>query len=263
MAGAARADATLKASYLFNNTLSSSLAGAPSLTLIDPTGTSGFVTDNVFGNNRTVLHIGGLASPVTSQGGLTFDNSGSLITQNNYSVALSFKFEDRDNNWRRIVDVENRQSDDGFYVDPSNHLDIFPVSGSNVTWTNNAYQNVVLTVASDGTVNGYLQGVGSFTTNTSIMNIVNGNNPGNLVGLFVDNVVAGGQGEWSKADIAVANFYDGVMTQSQVDAFNTNPTAPPPAPGGVPEPSAWTMLIAGFGAAGAMLRRRRRAALAA
>jgi hypothetical protein len=81
------------------------------------------------------------------------------------------------------------------------------------------------------------------------------------VNIFLDNVIAGGQGEWSKADIAVANFYDGVMTQPQVDAFNVNPTALPGAPG-VPEPSAWAMLIAGFGAAGAMLRRRRRAALA-
>lgn len=38
----------------------------------------------------------------------------------------------------------------------------------------------------------------------------------------------------------------------------------PPQPGGngVPEPAAWTMLIAGFGGVGAMLRRRRASALA-
>ena len=89
----------------------------------------------MFGNNRTVLHIGGLAFPVTSQGGLTFDNSGNLITQNNYSVALSFKFEDRDGGWRRIVDVENRHRTTASTSIRANHLDIFPVSGGNVTWT--------------------------------------------------------------------------------------------------------------------------------
>jgi hypothetical protein len=30
-----------------------------------------------------------------------------------------------------------------------------------------------------------------------------------------------------------------------------------PTPGGVPEPATWTMIIAGFGGLGAMLRRRR------
>jgi hypothetical protein len=34
------------------------------------------------------------------------------------------------------------------------------------------------------------------------------------------------------------------------------------APGGVPEPASWAMLIAGFGLTGAAMRRRRTAALA-
>jgi hypothetical protein len=34
-------------------------------------------------------------------------------------------------------------------------------------------------------------------------------------------------------------------------------TPPPPNPGAVPEPATWTMMILGFGAAGAMVRRRR------
>src|SRR5438045_2035361 len=90
-AGGAHAAATLVASYLFNNTLASSVGGAPNLVLTDPTGTSAFVSDTVFGNTRTVLHVGGLASPVTSQGGLTFNSTG-LLAPDNYSVALSFKF---------------------------------------------------------------------------------------------------------------------------------------------------------------------------
>jgi hypothetical protein len=38
----------------------------------------------------------------------------------------------------------------------------------------------------------------------------------------------------------------------------TYETAPIPTPGGVPEPDAWALLIAGFGATGAVLRHRRR-----
>ncbi len=41
------------------------------------------------------------------------------------------------------------------------------------------------------------------------------------------------------------------------------PKLPPPPPPGVPEPGVWSLLIAGFGFAGAMLRRARRQGVAA
>eukprot|EP01041_Mallomonas_annulata_P030482 gene30482-52619_t len=118
-AGAAEA-ATLKASYLFNNNLTSSVGGAPDLVLTDPTGTSAFQTDTVFGNSRTVLFIGGDSSNA-NQGGFTFNSTG-LLTSDSYSIALTFEFLERTNGWRRIVDVEERNSDNGFYVDPVNNL---------------------------------------------------------------------------------------------------------------------------------------------
>jgi hypothetical protein len=40
------------------------------------------------------------------------------------------------------------------------------------------------------------------------------------------------------------------------------PTGSPPTAGGVPEPASWAMMVAGFGMAGAMLRKRRRQASA-
>jgi hypothetical protein len=256
--------ATLVASYQFDNSLASSVGGAPALVLTDPTATSGFVSDNnYFGATRTVLHIGGAATPVTQQGGLTFNSAG-LLTHDSYSVALSFKFEDRDGAWRRILDVQNRQSDNGFYVDPSNHLDIFPVAGS-VNFTNDTYQNVVLTVGPSGpnNVHAYLQGVGEFTTTTDIMDIANADNPNALINLFLDNVIAGGQGEWSAADIAVANFYDGILSADDVVAFNSNPTGLPGGDGGsggaggVPEPGTWALAILGMFGVGSILRRQR------
>ena len=41
--------------------------------------------------------------------------------------------------------------------------------------------------------------------------------------------------------------------------FPPPPPPPPPPVGGVPEPASWTLLLAGFGISGAMLRRARRA----
>lgn len=245
-AGAAQA-ATLKASYLFNGNLSSSVAGAGDLVLTDPTGTSAFQTDTVFGNSRSVLFIGG-DNVNANQGGLTFDSTG-LLTSDSYSVTLTFEFLDRTNAWRRIIDVEERQSDNGFYVDPNNNLNVFPVNGSNAAFTTNAYRNVALTVGPGGVVKAYIDGGASLTANTNIMEI----GPNGTINLFLDNVVAGGQGEWSQSRIAVANFYDGVLTSDEVFGINREPLPT----GGVPEPSTWAMLIMGFGAAGALARRRR------
>jgi hypothetical protein len=45
-------------------------------------------------------------------------------------------------------------------------------------------------------------------------------------------------------------------------AFDIKPVSEVRGPGGVPEPASWALMITGFGAAGAMLRRRRTAALA-
>jgi len=247
----ANADAaTLKASYFFDNTLASSTAGAPDLVAIDPSGTSGFVNDSVYGSARQVYFVGG-TNANANQGDLAFSSTG-LLTSDSYSVALTFEFFDRQNAWRRILDVTNRGSDAGFYVDPSNQLDVYPISGSSVAFNNGVYRNVALTVGPSGlnNVTGYIDGVGSFTTTTNSLDLL----PGGLINLFIDNDMGGGQGEWSTANIASARFYDGVLTAAEVGAINHDPVTPPD--GGVPEPASWAMMLIGFGATGAVLRRR-------
>src|SRR4051812_24213707 len=89
--GVAGATVVLKAEYLFNNSLESTIAGAPTLTLVDPQGHSGFTTDTVFGESRTVFNFQSSSSTPSNQAGLVFDNSGGLVPTNNYSVQMIFK----------------------------------------------------------------------------------------------------------------------------------------------------------------------------
>jgi hypothetical protein len=224
------------AQYDFNNTLASSVAGAPALTVTDPLGASGFVTDNVLGTTKPVWSFQGSASPVTDQAGLTLDTTGLLTRNDVYSLELVFQFTQRENAWRRIVDVSSRQTDNGFYVDPSNNLDIYPVGGG-APFTNNVYHDVFL-VDNAGVVTFYLDGSAQATLTTPVMNIDATNN----INFFLDNVVAGGQGEYSSGSISMVRLYDEALT-----------SVPPPP---VPEPASWALMLAGVGMVGTILRRR-------
>ncbi|MBV9746833.1 MAG: PEP-CTERM sorting domain-containing protein [Acidobacteriia bacterium] len=240
------------ATYDFQNTLSAEQGGGvPALIPTDPLGENGFVTDTVDGQTRKVYAFNGSGNPPSQQAGLSFDNSGGLLPSNSYSIQMVFEFLDGNlNGWRRLVDVQNRQSDDGFYVDPSNNLDVYPVGAGSAAFANNAYEDVVLTDSSSGVVTGYLNGAKQFTLNTTVMDI---NNPQNLINLFLDNDVGGGIGEFASGRIAEARFYSGVLSDAEVAALDANPLS---SPSPVPEPS-FTILM-GAAMAGLVLARRLR-----
>lgn len=240
--------AVLKGEYTFNDSFASSVAGAPSLVPVDPLARNAFETDTVFGNSRRVYHYDGNASPPAQQAGLSLDTTG-LVPGNSYSAELVFEFLDGNNAWRRIIDVQNRQSDNGFYVDPSNNLDIFPVSGSSSTFTNNVFHHVVLTNDA-GTARGFLDGVAQFTASTTVMNINNADNPGNLMNFFLDNLVAGGQGEFSDGRVALIRLYSGALTDAEVRTLAASPFPAATPEGAVPEPGVLALLVAGLGALG-------------
>ena len=242
--------ASVAATYEFDGNFAADQIGAPALTPIDPQGTSVFQTDTVLGATRQVWSFNGTTDP-NQQSGFTLNTTG-LIAPENYSIDMVCKFTLGNNAWRRLVDVQNRQSDNGFYVDPTNNLDIYPVSGSTAAWTNDVYHHIVLT--DDGTtVSVYLDGVSQFSATTAELNLDFDptNNPNRLLGFFVDNVVAGGQGEWSPGSVALARVWNGVLTPAEAAELAANPFA-------VPEPATDVALGVALVALIAVARNRRR-----
>ncbi len=232
----ARAEPSPVAQYDFNGSLSSSVAGAPALTATDPLALSGFGVDTVLGGQRQVWNFtGGPAN--ADQAGLTLASGALLSSSSVYSLEVVFKFTQRENAWRRIVDVQSRQTDSGFYVDPSNNLDIFPVGGG-AAFTNTVYHDVFL-VNNNGSVTFYLDGSAQATLATSVMNIDASGN----INFFLDNVVGGGQGEYSNGSIALVRLYNEALG-----------TLPPP----VPEPAAMALMMAGLLSVAGAVRWRRR-----
>lgn len=238
--------ATLKAEYRFDSSLASSVPGAPDLAPIDPMNLNGFTNDVVNGQTQTVYSWSGTASPVSQQAGFKLTTSG-LVSSTNYSVAMRFKLTDRNLAWRRLIDVNNRQSDNGFYVDPNNHLAVYPIISSVTPFITGAYADVVLTVGG-GVVTAYLNGTQQFSGNSRLMDITN---PTNSLIFFVDNNVGGGQGEYSNGSIAWLRLYDGGNFEPTLSISTTATNSvvlswPSPSPGFIlqqtPElsPTNWT-----------------------
>ena len=130
--------------------------------------------------------------------------------------------------------MENRQSDNGFYLNSSSTLCVFPITSGPTAFTGpNVFHHVVLTDASNGQVRGYLDGSLEFTASTGVMHITNA---ANLLHFFLVNVAADGQGEYSSGRVALIRLHDSVLTPDEVRSLGNNPFA------AVPEPSSLTIL---------------------
>lgn len=212
--------AVLVASYGFNNTLGADQSGVASLVAVDPMGAASFQTALVNGQNQHVYTWGGSGSSPTLQGGLSLDATG-LTSYDNYSLEMVFRFNElaQFSVWRRIVDTQNRQSDNGFYVDPNNVLQVYPVVAGSTVFTTGDFHNVVMTnfvVNGVREVKAYLDGVLELQSNTDQLNLDNLNNPGHLLHFFVDNLAGPAQLEWAAGSIASLKVYDGIIVPNRV-----------------------------------------------
>lgn len=219
--GSAAHAAVLVASYGFNDSLAANQSGAPSLVAIDPQGVGAFETALVNGVSQRVYTWGGNGSSPTTQGGLSVDTTG-LLSYDNYSVEMVFRFSELaqfGGGWRRIIDTQNRQSDNGFYVDPNNVLEVYPVVGGTTPFTTGDFHNVVLTnfvVNGIRQVRAYLDGVLELESDTDQLNLDNANNPGHLLHFFVDNLNGPAQQEWAAGSIASLKLFDGIIVPNRV-----------------------------------------------
>jgi hypothetical protein len=168
------------------------------------------------------------------------------VPYDNYSVELVFEFTEQaqfGGGWERIVDTQNRQSDNGFYVEPGDRLQVYPVVTGTTEFTRPGFHTVLLTNFVQGgvrEVKAYLDGNLELTSDTDQLNLDNANNPDHLLYFFVDNLADAAQQEFADGRIASLRLFSGIVVPAQV-----------------PEPGTLALLV-GIGATGLLALRRRK-----
>lgn len=214
------------------------------------------------GNGATYVGVG------TAAGGMRFTaNQGPVVSNavanpGLYSMEMFFSF-DTMTNYRRIVDHKDGKSDNGFYLLGGDLHFYGPIRPVDTNYQPGQMLHIVLTRDENQVVRGYGQGTQLFSfadTAGHDLGVLSG--PNGIARFFRDD----GQ-EASAGFVDFIRLYDRVLTNDEVATLYGGGTplrqfeAPPVT--GVPEPATWAMLILGFGATGAALRRRQpRAAVA-
>ena len=182
--------------------------------------------------------------------GLSFGaNQGPTLTDFNlsqYTLVTSFSLTDI-NGFRKLIDFKNLSTDQGLY-DQGGELNFYnAATGFAGAIQANAPVQVALTRDSVGRVTGYVGGVSQFTFFDSATNLAV-TDANHVLNFFRDDSVTGGN-ESSTGFVDYIRVYDTALSSSEIAALSV--------PGGVPEPATWALMIAGFGGAGVLLRRRR------
>ncbi len=228
------------ATWEFDGSLAANEVAAPALTAINPLGLNAFVTDNVYGVNRTVYQFNGNSSPVNQQAGVSIATSGLLTTGNAYTVDMIFKFTGPDvTSWESILNTSNRTSDNAFYVQPNHKLQVYPIGDGPDFFTRDEYHRISLSNSGAGRVTAYFDGVFQFDLATNVMDFTTygAANPNNVMTFFADNVQGGGQFEYASGAVALIRLYDGELTRTEVAQL-------PGTTNNVPEPG--SLLLVGM-----------------
>ncbi len=199
-------------SYLFQDSFNAQRPGSAPLTPVNPSGANRFITETVFGQPRLVYEIVGSPSPISAQGGLTYQAKGKVAI-NSYSFELVFSMTGA-TGWRRLLEYNNRRRSEGLYLDPSGFLAFFSGLSSNGTnrLAAGTYYHVIVT-KNVGSIALYVNGALFASRNDSgtlgDMNPIF--NPDQLVNFLLDDDT-----EWAPARIALFRAYAGALTSAEV-----------------------------------------------
>ncbi|HMJ66387.1 MAG TPA: Ig-like domain-containing protein, partial [Candidatus Binatia bacterium] len=197
----------LVADYQFQNSLSSSVATAPSLVNLGP---NTFGSATVDGSSRMVLQF-------AANDGLSLSPASDLIPNNVYTVVMLFSFNDV-TSWRRIIDFKDTATDNGLYVYDSD-LQFYPfVDGPPNAIPANTFVQVALTRDSGKTVTGYVNGVQQFSFVDSPDEGALG--PGNVLRFFRDNGLEGSAGS-----VARIRIFNAPLTAGQIGTLDRLPAS--------------------------------------
>ncbi|MBA4066458.1 MAG: hypothetical protein C0501_22650 [Isosphaera sp.] len=198
----------------------------------------------------SLVPAGGVLGPTSyafgPNQGLSLSNALPGTANATYSIELVFRFNTL-TGFRKIIDFQNRASDNGFYT-LDTALNFFPqATGPDGAFALNTDARVVLT-RNDLTdqVVGYVNGVPQFTF-VDVGNIAVFGTPNRIINFFIDDTVVTGEASGGVVDLI--RIYDTALTGAEVAAL-VNPGA------AVPEPASVVLLAAG--AAGVVGYRRRR-----
>lgn len=209
--------ANLRAEYRFNDTLASSISGAPSMTDIETAGPNSFATEVVGGARKRVLTF--------PQGNGLQGSTAGVIPRDTYAIVVDFRFSAVDG-YRRIIDFKDGTSDNGLY-DQSGALVFYGgSSGSQTPITasqgGDPYHEVTLTRSSSGMVIGSVDGIEQFSFDDTGGDAVI--HPGQTLRFFKDDNVF--PGEESAGAVADIRLYDGPLLPPVLGkAVNVSPVS--------------------------------------
>jgi hypothetical protein len=216
--GSARAD------YRFENSLASSIAGAPILANL---GNNVFASATVDGMSRTVLSF-------AQNDGVQLTSASSVMPGGIYSVSMLFSLGNV-SSYRRLLDFSNGTSDTGLYLFEGGLMFYPATNPSGVPITPNSYVQVVLTRDSARNVVGYVNGSQRFafadTNNFALLNAAN------VLRFFRDDGT-----EASAGSVARIRIYDFALSASEVAALDRLPGG---GPVGASYSVVWTNLAVG------------------
>jgi hypothetical protein len=225
---------THSATYRFNNSLAADEIGAAPLVAVNPLGLSQFETATVYGLSRRVYHFDGSSA---QNAGLQLDTR-PILSTSAYTIEMVMQFLEGNQTWRRLIDTQGRQLDDGFYVDTSNSLTIFPDSSGQANFITGQFHYIVLTY-DDGIATGYFDGDLDFMSPSTVMDLFNPRNPNRFMSFFLDNNTGPATGEYADGRVALIRMTDGVLSENEIAFRAIDPFA-------IPEPSEVALVSAAF-----------------